>query len=126
MAMAVNFRWNKPTIAAPKTGAEKERIRENLGAVGDAIMGVKRSRDEQDEREYQRRRIAAQDARQAEIDKMNAEDRARRIAEEDRRKQGFEDLAASINGKKAERESLRAEKAKLEQEIAAIKAGLGG
>ena len=126
MAMAVNFRWNKPTIAAPKTGAEKERIRENIGAVGDAIMNVKRSRAEQDEREYQRRRIAAQDARQAEIDRMNAEDRARRIAEEDRRKQGFEDLAASINGKKAERESLRAEKAKLEQEIAAIKAGLGG
>ena len=124
--MAVNFRWNKPTIAAPKTGAEKERIRENIGAVGDAIMNVKRSRAEQDEREYQRRRIAAQDARQAEIDRMNAEDRARRIAEEDRRKQGFEDLAASINGKKAERESLRAEKAKLEQEIAAIKAGLGG
>lgn len=126
MAMAVNFRWNKPTIATPKTGAEKERIRENLGAVGDAIMGVKRSWAEKDEREYQRGRNAAQDARIAEIDRMNAEDRDRRNAEEDRRKQGFQELAARMNGKKAERESLLAEKAKLENEIAAIKAGLGG
>ena len=35
-------------------------------------------------------------------------------------------IAARMNGKKAERESLLAEKAKLENEIAAIKAGLGG
>lgn len=119
MAMAVNFRWNKPTIATPKTGAEKERIRENLGAVGDAIMGVKRSWAEKDEREYQRQR-------QAEIDRMNAEDRDRRNADEDRRKQGFQELAARMSGKKAERESLLAEKAKIESEIAALKAGLGG
>lgn len=124
--MAVNFRWNKPTIATPKTGAEKERILENLGAVGDAIMGVKRSWAEKDEREYQRGRNAAQDARIAELDRQNAEDRDRRNAEEDRRKQGFQELAARMNGKKAERESLLAEKAKLENEIAAIKAGLGG
>lgn len=124
--MAVNFRWNKPTISTPKTGAEKERIRENLGAVGDAIMGVKRSWAEKDEREYQRGRNAAQDARIAELDRQNAEDRDRRNAEEDRRKQGFQELAARMNGKKAERESLLAEKAKLENEIAAIKAGLGG
>ena len=124
--MAVNFRWNKPTIATPKTGAEIERIRENLGAVGDAIMGVKRSWAEKDEREYQRGRNAAQDARIAELDRQNAEDRDRRNAEEDRRKQGFQELAARMNGKKAERESLLVEKAKLENEIAAIKAGLGG
>lgn len=126
MAMAVNFRWNKPTIATPKTGAEKERISENLGAVGDAIMGVKRSWAEKDEREYQRGRNAAQDARIAELDRQNAEDRDRRNAEEDRRRQGFQELAARMSGKKAERESLLAEKAKLEQEIAALKAGLGG
>lgn len=119
MAMAVNFRWNKPTIATPKTVAEKEHLRDNLGAIGDAITGVKRSWAEKEEREYQRQR-------QAEIDRMNAEDRDRRNAEEDRRKQGFQELAARMNGKKAERESLLAEKAKLEQEIAAIKAGLGG
>jgi hypothetical protein len=82
-------------------------------------MGVKRSWAEKDEREYQRQR-------QAEIDRMNAEDRDRRNAEEDRRKQGFQELAARMNGKKAERESLLAEKAKLENEIAALKAGLGG
>lgn len=126
MAMAVNFRWNKPTIATPKTGAEKERIRENLGAVGDAITGVKRSLAEKEEREYQRGRNAVQDARLAELYRQNAEDRARRIAAEDRREQGFQELAARMSGKKAERESLLAEKAKLEQEIAALKAGLGG
>lgn len=126
MAMAVNFRWNKPTIATPKTVAEKEHLRENLGAIGDAITGVKRSLAEKEEREYQRGRNAAQDARLAELDRQNAEDRARRIAAEDRREQGFQELAARMSGKKAERESLLAEKSKLEQEIAALKAGLGG
>ena len=50
MPMNVGFRWKGVNIAPPKTVTERERLGENLGAIGDAITQVKRAQIEKDER----------------------------------------------------------------------------
>ena len=141
--MNVGFRWRGVNIATPKTLTERERLGENLGAVGDAIMGVKRSWAEKDEREYNRARNAAQDARQARLDSNNrarnaaqdarqarldsmySEDRQRRIDEEERQKRLFGDTAGLIRGKADERARLVQQREQIEAQIEALKQRIG-
>lgn len=125
MPMNVGFRWKGVNIAPPKTLTERERLGENLGAVGDAIMGVKRSWAEKDEREYNRTRNAAQDARQARLDGMYSEDRQRRIDEEDRQKRLFGDTAGLIRGKADERARLVQQREQIAAQIEALKQRIG-
>lgn len=125
MPMNVGFRWKGVNIAPPKTVTERERLGENLGAIGDAIMGVKRSWAEKDEREYNRTRNAAQDARQARLDSMYSEDRLRRIDEEERQKRLFGDTAGLIRGKAAERARLVQQREQIAAQIEALKQRIG-
>lgn len=125
MPMNVGFRWKGVNIAPPKTVTERERLGENLGAVGDAIMGVKRSWAEKDEREYNRTRNAAQDARQARLDSMYSEDRKRRIDEEERQKRLFGDTAGLIRGKADERARLVQKREQIAAQIEALKQRIG-
>ena len=136
MPMNVGFRWRGVNIATPKTLTERERLGENLGAVGDAIMGVKRSWAEKDEREYNRTRNAAQDAynrtrnaaqdaRQARLDSMYSEDRQRRIDEEERQKRLFGDTAGLIRGKADERARLVQQREQIAAQIEALKQRIG-
>lgn len=125
MPMNVGFRWRGVNIATPKTLTERERLGENLGAVGDAIMGVKRSWAEKDEREYNRTRNAAHDARQARLDSMYSEDRLRRIDEEERQKRLFGDTAGLIRGKADERARLVQQREQIAAQIEALKKRIG-
>ena len=123
--MNVGFRWKGVNIAPPKTVTERERLGENLGAVGDAIMGVKRFWAEKDEREYNRTRNAANDARQARLDRMYFEDRQRRIDEEERQKRLFGDTAGLIRGKADERARLVQKREQIAAQIEALKQRIG-
>lgn len=118
MPMNVGFRWKGVNIAPPKTVTERERLGENLGAIGDAITQVKRARIEKDEREYNR-------ARNAERDRMYSEDRQRRIDEEERQKRLFGDTAGLIRGKADERARLVQQREQIAAQIEAIKQRIG-
>lgn len=125
MPMNVGFRWKGVNIAPPKTVTERERLGENLGAIGDAITQVKRAQIEKDEREYNRTRNAAQDARQARLDSMYSEDRQRRIDEEERQKRLFGDTAGLIRGKADERARLVQQREQIAAQIEALKKRIG-
>lgn len=118
MPMSVGFRWKGVNIAPPKTVTERERLGENLGAIGDSIYRAKQSRRAEDERQ----RMAA---RQAELDRMSMEDRQRRIDEEDRQRRLFGDTAGLIRGKADERARLVQQREQIVRQIAAIKQRIG-
>ncbi len=118
MPMNVGFRWKGVNIAPPKTVTERERLGENLGAIGDAITQVKRAQIEKDEREYRRNR-------NAELDRINAEDRQRRIDEEERQKRLFGDTAGLIRGKADERARLVQKREQIAAQIEALKQRIG-
>lgn len=136
MPMNVGFRWKGVNINAPKTMTERERLGENLGAIGETIFRVKQSRDLKDEREYNRNRNAELDRinaeereynrkRLASIDSMNAEDRRRRIAEEDRQRNLYGEAAGLIRGKADERARLVQQRNQIAAQIEAIKQRIG-
>lgn len=112
MPLSINFRWKTPTMQAPQTMAERTKLNENLTQLGKSIADMKASR-------YRKE----QDARRNAIED---EDRKRRMAEEDRRIQAYKDSAELIRNKKSQRDALVAKKAQLEQQIAQLKAQLGG
>ena len=103
MALAVNFRWNVPKIDV--SNAEQQSRAEGFDSLSKGI------------------RTAMDRGRR---NRIEDEDRQRRIDEEERRKAGFRELSGMMQGKSAERDSLLARKATLEQEIADLKAQLGG
>ena len=118
MPMNVGFRWKGVNVATPRTVTERERLGDNLGAVGDTIFRVKQYRNLNKDREYNRQR-------NAELDRMNAEDRQRRITEEDRQRQLFGDTAGLIRGKADERARLVQQREQIAAQIEALKQRIG-
>lgn len=118
MPLSVQFRWKNPFIETPKSQAEKDRLNEGLSSLGNTIMSVKQSR----RAEEMRRQNAA---RQAELDRMNAEDRQRRIDAEDRMQRIYGETADLISGKQAERQKLVAQREQIAQQIAALRQRIG-
>lgn len=118
MPMNVGFRWKGVNVATPRTVTERERLGDNLGAVGDTIFRVKQYRDLKEDREYNR-------SRNAELDRMNAEDRQRRITEEDRQRQLFGETSGLIRGKADERARLVQQREQIAAQIEAIKQRIG-
>lgn len=88
MPLAINFRWNVPTLDKPQTMAEKTGWNDAMKTIGDTGR-------------YLRSRMDKEAA-----DKIAAEDRQRRIAEEDRQKKLYGDAANAIRGKVEERARL--------------------
>ena len=118
MPMNVGFRWKGVNVATPMTVTERERLGENLGSVGDTILRVKQYRDLKEDREYNR-------SRNAELDRMNAEDRQRRITEEDRQRQLFGETSGLIRGKADERARLVQQRNQIAAQIEALKQRIG-
>lgn len=112
MPLSIAFRWKGTNVAAPQTMWDKNRTGEGLIQAGKTISDIKDFR-------YKK----AQDARRNAIED---EDRKRRMAEEDRRIQAYKDSAELIRNRKSQRDALVAKKAQLEQQIAQLKAQLGG
>lgn len=106
MAMSVNFVWRSPQIVAGRS--DPNGYSEGLGKVGESIFRFKQSRRAEDERHRNA-------ARQAELDRMNAEDRQRRMNAEDRQQKLYGETASLIRSRKEERARL----VNLRNEIAA-------
>lgn len=119
MALSIAFRWNGVNVAAPRPMAERENLAENLGRLGQSVAAAR-------ERSYRRDQDARAAERQAEIDRMNAEDRQRRIDEDERQKRLYGETADLIRGKMAERQELVQRRKELQGRIDALKARLGG
>lgn len=116
MPMNVAFRWKTPRIDTPRE--DPNGIAEGLSSIGDAIYRAKQSRRAEDDRQRNA-------ARQAELDRMSAEDRQRRIDEEDRQRQLFGDTAGLIRGKADDRARLVQQREQIVRQIAAIKQRIG-
>lgn len=111
MAMSVNFMWRSPQMVAGKS--DPNGYSQGLGKVGDSIFRFKNSRRAEEERQRQ-------EARQAEQDRINAEDRQRRIQAEDRQQKLYGETAELIRGKSAQREALVNKRNEIAARIAAI------
>ena len=99
MPLSVNFRWKTPSLSTPQSDAEKSNLNENLAQAGNAILAA-RTRSRQNEER------ARAEARQTELDRMNAEDRQRRIQAEDRQQKLYGETASLIRSRKEDRARL--------------------
>lgn len=117
MPMSVSFRWRTPQIVTPQSMAEKTNLGDNLAQAGNAILAA-RTRSRQNEER------ARAEARQAELDRMNAEDRQRRIQAEDRQKKLYGETASLIRSRKEERSRLVNRRNEIAAKIAEIESRL--
>jgi predicted nucleic acid-binding Zn-ribbon protein len=90
---------------------------EGLGKVGESIFRFKQSRRAEEERQRNA-------ARQAELDRMNAEDRQRRIQAEDRQQKLYGETASLIRSRKEERARLVNRRNEIAAKIAEIESRL--
>lgn len=115
MAMSVNFMWRSPQMVAGRS--DPNGYSEGLGKVGESIFRFKQSRRAEDERQRNA-------ARQAELDRMNAEDRQRRIQAEDRQQKLYGETASLIRSRKEERARLVNRRNEIASKIAEIESRL--
>ena len=115
MAMSVNFVWRSPQIVAGRS--DPNGYSEGLGKVGESIFRFKQSRRAEDERHRNA-------ARQAELDRMNAEDRQRRMNAEDRQQKLYGETASLIRSRKEERARLVNRRNEIAAKIAEIESRL--
>lgn len=113
--MSVNFMWRAPQMVAGRS--DPNGYSEGLGKVGESIFRFKQSRRAEEER----KRNAA---RQAELDRMNAEDRQRRIDAEDRQQKLYGETASLIRSRKEERARLVNRRNEIAAKIAEIESRL--
>ena len=117
MPMSVSFRWRTPQIVTPQSMAEKTNLGDNLAQAGNAILAA-RTRSRQNEER------ARAEARQTELDRMNAEDRQRRIQAEDRQQKLYGETASLIRSRKEERARLVNRRNEIAAKIAEIESRL--
>ena len=115
MAMSVNFMWRTPQMVAGRS--DPNGYSEGLGKVGESIFRFKQSRRAEDERQRNA-------ARQAELDRMNAEDRQRRIQAEDRQQKLYGETSELIRSRKEERARLVNRRNEIAAKIAEIESRL--
>ena len=113
--MSVNFMWRSPQMVAGRS--DPNGYSEGLGKVGESIFRFKQSRRAEDERQRNA-------ARQAELDRMNAEDRQRRIQAEDRQQKLYGETASLIRSRKEERARLVNRRNEIASKIAEIESRL--
>lgn len=113
--MSVNFMWRSPQMVAGRS--DPNGISEGLGKVGESIFRFKQSRRAEEERQRNA-------ARQAELDRMNAEDRQRRIDAEDRQQKLYGETASLIRSRNEERARLVNRRNKIAAKIAEIESRL--
>lgn len=119
MPLSVNFRWKTPALATPQSDAEKSNLNENLMQAGNAILAA-RTRSRQNEER------ARAEARQAELDRMNAEDRQRRIDAEDRQQKLYGETSELIRSKAAQRAELVRRREEIVNRINELEQRIGG
>lgn len=113
--MSVNFMWRTPQMVAGRS--DPNGYSEGLGKVGESIFRFKQSRRAEDERQRNA-------SRQAELDRMNAEDRQRRIQAEDRQQKLYGETASLIRSRKEERARLVNRRNEIAAKIAEIESRL--
>lgn len=113
--MSVNFMWRSPQMVAGRS--DPNGYSEGLGKVGESIFRFKQSRRAEEERQRNA-------ARQAELDRMNAEDRQRRIDAEDRQQKLYGETASLIRSRKEERARLVNRRNEIAAKIAEIESRL--
>ena len=113
--MSVNFMWRTPQMVAGRS--DPNGLSEGLGKVGESIFRFKQSRRAEEERQRNA-------ARQAELDRMNAEDRQRRIDAEERQRKLYGETASLIRSRKEERARLVNRRAEIVAKIAEIESRL--
>lgn len=119
MPMSVNFMWRSPQMVAAQSNAEKENLKENLSSIGESIFRFKQSRRAEEERQRNAER-------QAELDRMNAEDRQRRIDAEDRQRKIYGDTSELIRSKAAQRAELVRRREEIVNRINELEQRIGG
>lgn len=119
MPLSVNFRWKTPSLSTPQSDAEKSKLNENLAQAGNAILAA-RTRSRQNEER------ARAEARQAELDRMNAEDRQRRIQAEDRQQKLYGETSELIRSKAAQRAELVRRREEIVNRINELEQRIGG
>lgn len=112
MALGISFRWKTPVIEAPKSKFQLSGWGQAMSDVADSIKYARESR-------Y---RKAEQDRR----NRIEDEDRQRRIEWEDRQHKAYGETADLMRGKAGERAALVEQRNKIQQQIDAIRAQLGG
>lgn len=117
--MSVSFRWRTPQMVTPQTMAEKTNLGDNLAQAGNAILSA-RTRSRQNEER------ARAEARQAELDRMNAEDRQRRIDAEDRQRKIYGETSELIRSKAAQRAELVRRREEIVNRINKLEQRIGG
>ncbi len=115
--MSVNFMWRTPQMVAGRS--DPNVISEGLGKVGESIFRFKQSRRAEDERQRNA-------ARQAELDRMNAEDRQRRIQAEDRQQKLYGETSELIRSKAAQRAELVRRREEIVNRINELEQRIGG
>lgn len=113
--MSVNFMWRSPQMVAGRS--DPNGYSEGLGKVGESIFRFKQSRRAEEERQRNA-------ARQAELDRINAEDRQRRIQAEDRQQKLYGETASLIRSRKEERSRLVNRRNEIAAKIAEIESRL--
>lgn len=115
MAMSVNFMWRTPQMVAGRS--DPNGYSEGLGKVGESIFRFKQSRRVEEERQRNAER-------QAELDRMNSEDRQRRIQAEERQQKLYGETASLIRSRKEERARLVNRRNEIAAKIAEIESRL--
>lgn len=115
--MSVNFMWRSPQMVAGRS--DPNGYSEGLGKVGESIFRFKQSRRAEDERQRNA-------ARQAELDRMNAEDRQRRIQAEDRQQKLYGETSELIRSKAAQRAELVRRREEIVNRINELEQRIGG
>lgn len=115
--MSVNFMWRTPQMVAGRS--DPNGISEGLGNVGESIFRFKQSRRAEEERQRNA-------ARQAELDRMNAEDRKRRIQAEDRQQKLYGETSELIRSKAAQRAELVRRREEIVNRINELEQRIGG
>jgi hypothetical protein len=130
MALGISFRWKTPTIEAPESKFRLSGWGQAMSDVADSIKYARESRDRKAEQE-RRNRIEDEDRlnRMTEQERRNRiedEDRKRRIDWEDRQRSTYGEAAELMRGKAGERAALVEQRNRIQQQIDAIRAQLGG
>jgi hypothetical protein len=112
MPLSIAFRWKTPRVETPKSKFELGGWGQAMSDVADSIKYARESR-------Y---RKAEQDRR----NRIEDEDRQRRIDWEDTQRKAYGDAAGMMRGAAQERAALVEQRNRIQQQIDAIRAQLGG
>ena len=112
MPLSIAFRWKSPVIETPKSEFQKGGWGQAITDAADTIAKVKDWRWKKAEQERKNR--------------IEDEDRQRRMDWEDKQRKAYGEAADYMRNRSAERDALVKRAEQIKNEIASLKAQLGG